>query len=309
MQVLLHVGLHKTATTWLQKRIFAAPDGGFVTPWGPQAGQSITEFVAVDPLKFDPLAARRRFEESLAAMADREGKIPTISHEGLSSRPNLGQFYAPLAAERMKAAFPDAKLFLMFREQKALLNSLYSQHLHRGGRLTLEEFIGTGNEPAGWTPLIFLSFYEYDALIGMYRRVFGEENVLALPLEMMARDQYGFVERLCAFAGAAVPADTSFPPENVAWKPFSTEILRRLNYISRPYQLGPYGGSFAFYRKIARRIEPLIPNALHQKVKARRQQRIEARVGDLYAPSNDRTSEMIGVDLKEYGYPSASAGR
>lgn len=45
---LIHIGYHKTATTFLQEELFTDTER-FVTPWGPQAGQAIEHFVLEHP--------------------------------------------------------------------------------------------------------------------------------------------------------------------------------------------------------------------------------------------------------------------
>ena len=53
--ILVHLGYHKTATTWLQSAIFSEERLGFVSPWGPQAGVAVDEFVLANaiPLRRD----------------------------------------------------------------------------------------------------------------------------------------------------------------------------------------------------------------------------------------------------------------
>ncbi|MGB5311120.1 MAG: hypothetical protein WBN38_03550, partial [Polyangiales bacterium] len=59
---LLHLGYHKTATTWLQNAVFSDEDLGFISPWGAQAGIAVDEFVLANPFRFNPTQARLRFE-------------------------------------------------------------------------------------------------------------------------------------------------------------------------------------------------------------------------------------------------------
>src|SRR6056297_773490 len=141
--VLLHVGLHKCASTWLQKNMFDNPDIGLVSPWGRMASVAVTEFATVDPLAFDAVQTRVRLLAA-ADPVDIGDRMAVLSHEALSSRPHHGRYYAPHVAERLKATFGNARVLMIFREQKSLIKSLYGEFLRNGGRLTLREFIGTG---------------------------------------------------------------------------------------------------------------------------------------------------------------------
>ena len=175
--------------------IFSRPDLGFASPWA-TSHMAVTEFVTVDPLDFDPLKTAARFHAAEAQGPFKSASLlRVLSHEALSSRPHHGQYYAPLVAERLKRVFPRAKLLMLFREQVGIIHSLYGEHIRNGGRNRLEEFIGTGNEPPGWSPICRLSFFRYDRLVTMYKGVFGAENVLALPMEMLRSDPRELLHR------------------------------------------------------------------------------------------------------------------
>ncbi|AVL55127.1 hypothetical protein CEP88_20210 (plasmid) [Roseobacter denitrificans] len=176
-QILVHVGLHKCGSTWLQKEIFCRPDYGFTAPWGAMSHRAVTEFVALDPLCFDPAITRAKFDDALRD-GPADAPVAVISHEALSSRPHHGMYYAPGVADRLHQTFPQAKVLLIFREQASIIYSLYGEHIRNGGRHSFAQFIGTGNEPPGWTALCRLSFFEYDRLLQMYQDVFGAEHVL-----------------------------------------------------------------------------------------------------------------------------------
>lgn len=299
--VLLHVGLHKCASTWLQDNMFGDPEIGFAAPWGRMAGIAVTEFVTIDPLAFDAGTARDRLRAAAGPVA--EGLMPVVSHEALSSRPHHGRYYAPYVAERLRATFGNARLLLIFREQKALIRSLYGEYLRNGGRVTLREFIGTGTEPPGFTGLCELSFFEFDRLVAMYRAVFGAERVLALPLEMLSRAPEDFVARICAFAGRNVKPLPTERKVNTAWGPVTYDILRHSNAVVRGDALKPRTGRvFRLRRKALNGIDRVIPSGLQARTGDRQKAMIAARVGDRYRDSNARLAELLALDLKAWGY-------
>ena len=55
--VLIHIGLHKTATTWLQRHLFDRREAGFSAPWS--IADVIDHIVRPHPLEWDEGAARR----------------------------------------------------------------------------------------------------------------------------------------------------------------------------------------------------------------------------------------------------------
>ncbi len=78
---LLHIGYHKTATTWLQEALFNNTENGFYSPWN--RGQITEDFVKPNALTFDPLITRARYENGISK-AVQNNVIATLSHERLS---------------------------------------------------------------------------------------------------------------------------------------------------------------------------------------------------------------------------------
>lgn len=303
-QILIHVGLHKCGSTWLQKNMFSNPSMKFISPWGAMASISVTEFVAIDPLFFDPLLVRQRLAAAASFSTGVRNCIPVMSHEALSSRPHHGAYYAPVVAGRLKEVFPQSKILLIFREQVSLIHSLYGEHLRNGGRLTLNEFIGTGDEPVGFTSLCQLSFFSFDRLVAMYQSVFGVKNVLALPLEMLAEEPEIFVNSICQFGGGEFQSLPTKEKINTAWGPVTYEILRHSNSIIRGNQLKPkIGGIFDLRRRVLNSFDRLFPKNLQSSLKSSQREKIKARTAGLYEQSNERLSHIIDIDLAKYGYP------
>ena len=98
--ILLHVGYHKTGTTWLQQNLFDHFDRGFF----PLTYQANTKIRSVDltrpfvydvdgssihPLGFCPDQIRRRFESELNWQ---NSGVPVISSEQFTGNPHSGGF-------------------------------------------------------------------------------------------------------------------------------------------------------------------------------------------------------------------------
>ena len=300
--VLLHLGLHKCASTWLQKNVFSRGDLGIASPWNDMAHLAVTEFVDVDPLCFDAAALRQKFDDACADLTDTP-KVLTVSHEALSSRPHHGRYHAPHVADRLKAVFPSGKVLLIFREQSSIITSLYGEYIRNGGRNSFAEFVGTGDEPGGWAPLCKMSFFEYDRLIKMYQQVFGAENVLALPLELLRNAPKTFTQRLFDFMGVADPDLQTDQKTNAGWSPLTFEIYRRTNGFVRKNPLGPNHGRLYNVRQfIAWRLDRILPSSWSTRIKKKHSAILTARVEGRFERSNAEVSEMIGIDLKELGY-------
>ncbi len=297
-EIIVHVGLHKCASTWLQKKIFARADLGIQCPWGPMAHAAPSEFVSVDPLAFDHKATRGRFDEKVSG----DG-VAIVSHEALSSRPHHGHYYAPQVAERLKATFPEAKLLLMFREQSKILYSLYGEHVRNGGRHTLQEFLGSGQEQAGWVPFAHLSFFEYDKLLKMYQDIFGADKVLARPMEMLKHQPDALAKDIFGFLGMPAPELEHSTQANKGWGAATVEFYRRTSGLVRKNPIGPENGPLFRARQfVAWRLDRVLPKSLNTKMEQKRRDQISERIAGRYVQSNQRLAEMLDLDLKGLGY-------
>ncbi len=306
LPMLLHVGLHKCASTWLQTHFFDNAEIGVHSPWGGMAHHAVTEFVTVDPLRFSAEEARARLY-GVARPAPPGAEICVMSHEALSSRPWQGSYYAPYVADRLKATFDNSRVLLVFREQKALIYSLYGEYVRTGGRLTLREFLGTRNDPPGFCGVCRLDFFHFDRLIQMYRDVFGAENVLALPLEMLARDSERFITEISGFMDVPTPQLPTEKRSNVATGALTNELFRLSNYLIRPDALKPQTGLTIRLRAKALRVfDRVMPEALQRRRDKRLRATVAGRAGDTFRDSNARLADMLSLDLATLGYDTAS---
>jgi hypothetical protein len=302
MPLLVHVGLHKCASTWLQNNLFANESLGFCAPWKAPAPLAVEAFVTSDPVSFDPIATREAFARAwVDPSSDRS--VPVLSHEAMSSRPQHGRYHAPYAAQKIKKVFPNARLLLIFREQKKLFYSLYGEHIRNGGRETPLGFFGDADNKVGFAPICRREFFLYDRLIDCYRDMFGEDRVLALPLEALKADPDDFVRRICAFVGAppvpAPPAD----PANTGWSAGTYALAASLNGLVRRR---PDTAAGKRRRALLQRALWRLDRAMPRSWSAGREARIRERIGRVatgyYAESNGRTASMTGFDLGAMGY-------
>ena len=299
--ILIHVGLHKCGSTWLQKHMFNNEEIGFSSPWGEQAALCVSEIISIDPLTFCPSATLEKFNKN--AKIGKRDSYRVISHEALSSRPHHGSYYSKEVAQRLYEIFPNAKVLFIFREQGSLIHSLYGEHLRNGGRETLREFIGTGFEPDGFTSLIRLSFFEFERLLQLYQDIFGEANTLALPLEMLSKQPNMFVKKICDFCNVPQGHLPTSRRENIAWGPVTYELLRCSNYVFRGSRLKPKTGPIlAVRRKVLEIVDRLIPKKLQVGFLKRQQAVIKQRTGNRYCQSNLKLSRSLELDLRSYGY-------
>lgn len=228
--LLVHIGYHKTATTWLQLSLFC-PEHGFAQVMSHD--EIFADVVMPHGLGFDASAARTLLKARRGQGA--AGQADVISLEALVGHPFYGGRESDSFARRLNEIAPDARILITIREQCRMIASVYMQYLRRGGTLSPQAFFA-GEAAAGFFGFDAAHF-EYDRLAGLYQSLFGSENVFVLPQERIARDQPAAVAKIAGFAGntvigpwqAAARRGGIGAPEGVAW------ALRRINHL----QSGP----------------------------------------------------------------------
>lgn len=304
--LLLHIGYHKTGSTWLQRAVFDNAGRGFTTETGEPRHALVRDFVLPDALAYDPARMRDKFAEARAeALAG--GKTLVLSHERLSGYPSSGGHDRRMIADRLRETFPDARILIVIREQRALIRSMYSQHITDGGTGTLARFLARPEPGLGRKPWFDPEVYAFDRLIAYYRGLFGADRILALPFELLTRDPQLFVDRLAAFCGRPSQPLGPVSRENDRRPLVMQAVQRRLNALFYDNELSP--GAFVHIPRFAKRFGRLrglfdacSPRFIERRMDARLVKEIAAYAGDRFRESNRRTSRMIGIDLGDYGY-------
>lgn len=302
--LLIHIGYHKTGTTWFQRELFQPAFG-----YNPLMthGEVFSAIVRPHTLTFDPSPTR----DLLAQRRDRgaAGSVDVISSEILSGNPFYGGRESDLYAQRLKAVAPDARILITTREQLRALTSVYMQYLLRSGTQTPRQFFA--DDPVMGYFAFGPEHFEYHRLVGLYRDLFGAENVALLTQEGLTRDPLGLVRHLAAFAGVGVQYDpgqlstapvSPSPPESFA------PVLRRINHFrSGPAGLAPvldlgrlgkplYSAAGALGRTGPMR--SLLRDARPVTAEVRR--RFDGR----FVESNRLLKAMLGDQVDLAGYPS-----
>ncbi len=299
---LVHIGYHKTGTTWLQKNVFNDEDLGLSLVAGPLPVRFW--FIAINAFDFDPSRVRTRFRRSMEEAGER-GLVPVFSHERLSGSPYAGGHDSKASADRLAATFPDARILVTIREQKSMILSVYKQYLRWGGAASFYQFLNAASGE-GRLPVFRYDFFEYHRLIGYYKSLFGVENVLAQPYELLRARPADFLGRITGFLGLP----DSEPPSsraNISPSALSLALKRRANrFLVRdalnPAPLLERPEINKTLHRACRRFDELAPADLLKRHEARWRDFVALQVGDRYAQSNALTSELIGVTLKDFGY-------
>ena len=311
----LHIGLPKTATTFLQREVFPTlahlrylgiPQSGlFSSPEDLAHGQrTLTSCVKRSALLWD------RYGETVfrdlfgCGPADRPSGDVLMSDEGVGragSRPTLLSAHLEgLARQARDWGFGRVRLLCVVRRQDHWLASHYAQISDRNPRASQEDFEASVRktlDPAG-ERFGFGMLLDYAALADRLRPVVGAPNLLVLPYELLVHDSSQFHDRISSFLGAAPTraAVEDAPRQNV--RSTSEDV-----WTLRPARQG------RVLRLRPRRLVSAL--RLPEEVELTRRtpggtirltEQVSTSVLQEYEPSNRALADGLGIDLARYGY-------
>jgi hypothetical protein len=316
---LIHIGYHKTGSSWLQKYLFSTKAGvGFTTFSKGPDGPINRLIVSPNPLDFDPAAARRRFRRLIREARD-AGLVPIVSSERLSGHPLTGGHDSKELAERLAAVFPDGRLLIVIREQREMVLSSYRQYVKAGGAWSLRKFLHPPVDTRVRTPLFDPSHFAYDRLIRTYQQLFGDDRVLVLPYELLRTEPQLFVGSIAEFAGVDLLQDylDNLPIDarpNLASSRAATRIKRAVNRLVACSDLNPAPlvdapRLEAFARRHVDVVDRVIPGSIAERLERGDRERVAEAVGSRFDASNGTTSAACRLDLAAYGYSVGTGSR
>jgi hypothetical protein len=298
---IVHIGYHKTATTWFQKSIWpslASHD------WVPR---KVTQEALLNPpgLHFDPAEARR------VLGLEGRAKPVVLSEENLSGYIHNGGLHGlvgPEMARRIQVVLPDARIVIFIRNQPDVIRASYSQYIAGGGTYGLAKYLHTYEIVYGAlrapfkAPAFEWEHFEYDRLIALYDAMFGRESVFVYPYEWLKQPETLF-KRLEDDLGIRFPKGIADKRgANVSHSETGMNALRFANRFTRQsvankdWAMDPPGGHAL--RNVVRFFLKAVPGGPF-----RLPQRVVKDIGRYYAPSNARLTALRELPLAELGYP------
>jgi hypothetical protein len=312
---LIHIGYHKTGSTWLQESLFQASLGFKWPGKGPRT--PTWRLITTPALDFDPGDARAEFQRELDR-AWKRGLVPVVSSERLSGQPFSGGYDSRDLAERLAAVFPEGRVVAVIREQRAMIRSTYSQYVKAGGACKLRQFLNPVTDRTLRMPQFSFEHFKFDRLMDRYRSLFGAENVLVVPFERLTTDPEGFAGDIAAFGGRPLSSGeraefAARRPANVRWSAGATAVRRPLNKLVARLDINPsplldMPGVWRWLNARSSTLDRTVPGWLSRRMERRFQEIIAEEVGDRYAQSNLITSRIVGSDLSAFGYDVAAGG-
>jgi len=313
---LVHIGYAKAGSTSLQS-VLGDPKSGFEpdrdicsrVPRRARNDRNIKEYlVQTHDFEFNHEQLRMIANEKLG-WAKSSNRVPLISYERLAGHWITGGHDCKTIADRIRVTWPYARILIIFREQKSMLSSVFRQYIRKGGSRTFTQLLipeGTGHSRG---PGFSLRHFKYDQLVQYYQDIFGSDNVLALPLEMLMKDSSGFFERIFDFSGVQPEngMQISMPHMKLGIDAYTAGYKRLINPILAKDYVNGYSAWCTPGTKIIARMFMQVVRLLSTKKKRaaaalKLENEISRAVGDYYGVSNCNLEDLTGIRLEEYGY-------
>ena len=311
---LIHIGYQKTGSTWLQRELFV-PSSPVFHPLPAKDGKHSN--LANAFFKDDDgflLSSFSRNEVSIKKQLDdlkpelsQSQKIPVITHERLTGDLNSGGFDGRLIADRIYSTLPEAKILILFREQRDFIFSTYFQYLEEGGTQSIKRFLYTkyDDRRPGFSP----GYVKYDLLVDYYQQRFGKTNVLALPFELFRQEPSLFIEKLSQFVGKEIDVNPkAFENKHNASKQYYAKMhWRNLTKYRTSNSLNSYSTKNRLpIKKTLNKLVPIVgdwvPNGWNKRTETEVKSVIASWCANRFTDSNNRLSTLVNIDLAAYGY-------
>lgn len=303
--LLIHIGYHKTASTWLQRDLFRNDRIGFYSPW--RREKIATDLILPDGLTFNKGQIRSTYEGGLDK-ASALDKVPVISHERLAGYPASGGYDCKKIADHLYEVFPEAKILIVIRRQQDILKSWYKEYIYDGGALGYRRFFKSiGPKHIIRVPHFRYIYYRYHRLIAYYQMLFSKENVLVLPYELLKDNPLRFSEKICNFTKVEFKENKHDQKQNVGKQLIELDLLRFLNRMFYFNQLNPYAFvSMPTLRNQLYKFLGMVVSKTPQHICEYREKKIEkfieVAIAGRYTQSNKETSRITGINLETFGY-------
>ncbi|MGM0704242.1 MAG: hypothetical protein ACQEUG_17820 [Pseudomonadota bacterium] len=225
-EVYIHLGLHKTGSTFFQKRYFpifnAYKSLRYDLP-------SFLEYVLhCNDLYFNDQEALFILRKELK-VANHLSKKLIISDEQFSGAPWDNANDRKKIFDRLNLIFPDASYILVLREQEEMVKSLYLEYIKKGGSAKWYQFIGCKKNELSFSRGAYLDYYNYYNYVVQCT---SEERILLLPYEWFCSEPRSFLEKIAQFIDEkqnVVPDNILSLHENKSIKGINAKLLRIVN--------------------------------------------------------------------------------
>lgn len=302
----LHVGFSKCASTFLQAFFSGHPEIFLVNQSHYFAPFELSDFER----------GREQYYRLFDGAASSQVRLESDEHIILPLfHPVLAAAATTLESveevcRRIQMVQPAARIVLVIRNQVDLILSRYSEYVLGGGKgdfgFFVEEFLRCSEDG--------VNYYQnyYARIIEMLRSAFGEDGVLVLLQEDLARNEAATIERLCRFLGVALrqPDRRDMASRRVGLSARGLEVVRSMNRIlvtrqemsTRKAEARIPYLAYKVLQRGFRTADYYLPKKLKGDKRAVLTRDIEERIRQEFREDNAALSELLSLDVAKLGY-------
>ncbi len=236
-KVYIHLGLHKTGSTFFQKKFY--PMYSEFNYKHLRDASTLSEFnqyiLRENALTFSLEHAKTLFYKHLSPNETEQG-ILTLCEEQFSGFPLQDALNRKMIFDRLLAFFPNANFVIVLRNQKDFVKSMYAEYLKKGGTATLKNFLTRKDSTLNFSRGSYLKYFDYYNCI---KNRVTEKKVKVLYYEDLNYNPELFFNELNSFFNLNLSISESIlnAKENVSFKSEFFNSVRFYNIIGKT----PYG--------------------------------------------------------------------
>ena len=285
MRNIFHIGYHKTASTWFQKRFYPK---------------------VLNTENIERSKIRAFFYENKNEIFE-NSKDVIFCDEELSGNIHNGGFSGFLTDGVVSkiSKFENPKVIIFIRNQYDIITSSYLQYIKEGGNYSLKRYINHKDYiRSNRTALFSYSHFDYLQLITKYENQIGTNNVFVYLYEDFVNNQKQFISNFIKAHNFEIDINKiDFSRKNSSYSFLSLILARVLNCFSRKNVLYKYylihiPYMYEYAREILRRIKifPINNKSFLGK-------NLQIDIQRKYAESNKKLVSSYNLDLEKYNYP------
>ncbi len=294
-KTLIHVGLHKTASTFLQSSVWPLLSNfTYLSRPYTQHNHAFNQLQYADDSLYDP----DMLKQELA-------KIPNenllISDESFSGKPlSFSYINRSIIAQRLHDQFPDAEIILFLRDQNDIIKSHYSSYIKMPfGVKAIDELLYKPKDNYTYKDYLahpyhfemsslyyntndvylHLDCFKYSGLIELYSRLFKKCHVFLY--EDFKADPKSIINQIANITGQSIETDF-LALKNKSLSPRELEARRKANILSLSIKN-------RYFRKILQGVMGAVPSSPRESI----DKVIKKKVADYYADDNQKLKDLL----------------
>lgn len=304
----LHIGLHKTGSTFLQREVFPNIDGLYFLKkpnWNLISGYadptSLARFMASNTGVWDAMGDKffERVNVECGRNPQEGGELLISDEQGPFGRhrndPHAVAVHLDKIRSVMKPHFDELKIILIIRRQDTWLASSYAEisgRFKNASQEHFEEWVDghiSYDKNYFWGKGVRIDYYK---LLKEICRYIPQKNVKMLPYEMLRDSPNKYVKKILSFTGN----------KSVDWK---NRMQNKRSKSKNEWEVSPYNGNTIWLRpgklfhKMGVNPRVDVPSPFRDR-KITLTDRLTEKVLSFYKSSNNKIERKLSVS--KYGY-------